>query len=210
MSREDVLAEVERIAAEQWAESPGEEGGRVPTTREGLAAMEAAIARAADAAEADPSLAQDLLPLVRTCLWARRPTFAGTWATVAGAIFVVVWLLAVGRREGAPWLAAAVVWAASVPLYLQAAVAMQVDVNAEVVSGRRSLDMRFVQWVASGPPILLPLWMGGRALLFGALAPALVVVEGLRRRRPLPPVILFGVSVLAALWAIARPLAEAS
>lgn len=209
MSRDVVMAEVERIAAEQWGESPGEEGGRVPVTRAGLAAMEVAIAAAADAAEAEPELAGALLPYVRACLWARRPTFVGNWATVAGAVVVVVWLLVTGRNGGTPWLAAALVWAASVPLYLQAAVAIQVDVNAEVISGRRSLDTRFMLWTANDmPPILTPLLLGGRALLYGALAPLMVLVEAARWRHPLPAVVLFGVTALAVLWTIARPLAE--
>jgi hypothetical protein len=205
------LRELEELAATRWTKLPGEAGRTVPTTDEGLSAMEEAVGRLAPLATEDGRLVELIALFARTCVWARRPRFVGNWGTVVGAAVAVLVLIVVGRRAGPPYLAAALVWTGAIPMYIQAAVAPQFAVNARVLSGHRTLDDRFLAFVASGAPLMTPLWLTLRAAVYGLAAPLLVLVEASRRGRYLPGVVMALVVTVAVLWAMTRdvpPLAE--
>jgi len=197
------MARIEAVAQTHWRPVPGDPDSRVPTTLDAVQAMEDVIVSLADEAEADGDLAEALLPYVKSCLWGRRESFVGTWAAPIGGAFAVVVLLWIGRNAGVDWLAASMVWAAAVPLYFQAAVAAQVDVNADVVAGTQTVDDRFLAFVAAGAPILTPLWLALRAAVLGLVLPSIVMQEAVRRRKFIPAIALVAITLGATVFATA-------
>lgn len=201
---ERAVVELRQIAGRLWTRLPGKGERAVPTSEEGLAAMEEALPRLAPLAGADPDLALAIALHARTCVWARRERFVGSWGLIAGAATVVVAALVAGRHDHGP-LAIALVWAGSIPLYLHAAVAPQYVVNARILARDPSLDERFLRTVAAGPPMLAPIWLLLRATLLGAAAPLLVLVEASRRARFMPGIAMAIVSAVACLWWATSP-----
>lgn len=199
------LDELHAIADRHWTTLPGDDGRTVPTTEEGLAAMEEALPRLAPLAGEHPDLAMTLATFARTCVWARRPRFVGTWATVIGAVAYVTAFLLAGKRSDPRWFAAALIWIGTVPLYVQAASSPQFVRTARLLSGHRTLDERLLAFAADGPPLVAPLWLLARAAIYGAVAPLLVLAEAPRRGRYLPGVVMGLVATVAGLWLITRP-----
>jgi hypothetical protein len=199
------LAQVQAVAEARWRPVLGDPDSRVPTTLEAVVAMEEALAAVVDEAEADHDLAVALGDYARTCVWSRRDSFVGTWAAPIGGVGMVIAMLVLGRGGASDWLAASMVWAAGVPLYLQAATARQYDINADVISEHRTLDDRYLGFVAAGPPLLTPLWLALRAVAYGIGLPAAVVHQALRRKRYLPILALVGISVGALVFATFEP-----
>ncbi len=205
MSRTDgAMARLERVVTEQWRSLPGDETRAVPTSAAGIEAMEGVLEEVAgQIAPDDFELEVQITSLAQTCAWARRPLFVGSWATPIGAAAVVAALLIAGRRtDSSALLAAAVVWTAAVPLYLRAAVAFQFEVTARLLSGDRTIEEQFLAFVAAGPPLLLPFWLTGAAVVCGMAAPALVLVEGSKRGRFIPGLVMTATAALAVVWAI--------
>ena len=201
------LDELLAIADRHWTRLPGDDERTVPTSEEGLAAMEEALPRLAPLAGEDPRLAETLAMFARTCVWARRPRFVGTWAAVIGCVALVAAFLVAGRRSDPSWYAAALVWTGAIPLYVQAANSPQFRVTARLLSGRRTLDERLLALAADGPPLMAPFWLLLRSAFYGALAPLLVLAESPRRGRYLPGVVMALVAAVAGLWLITRPAA---
>ena len=199
------IDELNAIAARHWTSLPGDEGKTVPTTEAGLAAMEEALPRLAPLASEDSLLVETLAMYARTCVWARRSRFVGTWATVVGAVALVAAFLLAGKRSDPSWYAAALIWTGAIPLYIQAATAPQFHVTARLLGGRRTLDERLLALAADGPPLMAPFWLLARAAFFGAVAPLLVLAEAPRRGRYLPGVAMALVATVAGLWLITRP-----
>lgn len=202
------LERVQAVAQTHWRPVPNDPDSRVPTSLEAVTKMEEVLASLVEEAEAGDELAEQLAVYTRTCVWARRKSFVGAWAAPIGGIFAVATLLLIGRHGGTDWLAASMVWAASVPLYLQAAIARQVDVNADVIAGTRTLDDRFLAFVASGPPILTPLWLAVRAAAYGLVLPSVVMQESMRRKRFVPALALVGITTGAMVFATTEPRAD--
>ncbi len=202
------LEELESIARRHWTKLPGEEDRTVPTTEEGLAAMEEALPRLAPLAEESTELVHALATFARTCVWARRPRFVGTRAAVVGAVAFAAAFGLAGVRSDPRWFAGTLVWVGAIPLYVQVASAPQFRRAARLLSGERTLDERLLAFAADGPPMLAPLWLLGRSAVFGALAPLLVLAEAPRRGRYLPGIVMALVATVASLWLITRPILD--
>jgi hypothetical protein len=201
------IDELNAIAGQHWTTLSGDEGKTVPTTEAGLAAMEEALPRLAPLASEGSLLVETLAMYARTCVWARRSRFTGTWATVVGAVALVAAFLLAGKRSDPSWYAAALIWTGAIPLYIQAATAPQFHITAHLLTGRKTLDERLLALAADGPPLMAPFWLLARAAFYGAVAPLLVLAEAPRRGRYLPGVVMALVATVAGLWLITRPAA---
>ena len=190
-----LLADVGRVVQRVFTPVPDREGHALPTSEEALLAVEESLGQARQRWEEEPDLrvgtpeeqAQVLMQLEQlgeTCRQARQVGFAGKLSVIFGAALAVVVLLFIGQRSNdVPVMAAAVIWTLSVPLYLRTAVAPRWQVYQRILSGPKSIDDRFLEAVSArsllfGPPALLL-----RTLVYGLLAPPLVLVEARRSKK---------------------------
>lgn len=207
-----LLSAIAAVVQARFTEVPDRPGHALPTSEEAILSVELALGEARQRWEDEPEIRQgtaedqadvllQLEQLAQVCRAAREVGFSGKLSTIFGAALVVIALLIVGRQlNSVPVMAAACLWTATVPLYLRSAVAPRWTVYSRLLSPGESLDDRLLGFVAKGPPILAPLALLLRALLFGALAPALVLLEARRSGKVHIAVVMTAVSVMLIYW----------
>jgi len=171
------------VVSECWTAVPDKPNQRIPTSASAVQAIEKALLVARNADGIGEAFEEELVLFARTCAWARQLRFSGSWSTVVGAAAAVIAFLAIGRDGDRLTLGLSLIWAISIPLYLRAATLRQYQINARVVAGTQTLDDRFLSFVASGAPLMVPVWMALRASVLGALAPLLAIGHLVRRFR---------------------------
>ena len=207
-----LLADVGNVVQRVFTPVPEREGHALPTSEEALLAVEESLGRARQRWEEQPELRQgsaeeqadvlmQLEQLGELCRAARHVGFSGKLSVIFGAALVVIVLLILGRQaNNVPTMAAAVIWTAAVPLYLRSAVAPRWKLYARVLSPAQSLDDRFMKALAAWPPFLGPLGLILRSVAYGALAPALVLIEANRSGKRHLVVVMLAVIAGLAWW----------
>ena len=200
-----LLAEVADAIKTSWSAVPGRQGHALPTSESAILAVETRLGEVRQRWEEEPALRGDdreqqadvLLELEQVgslCRKAREVAFSGHYSAVLGACFyVLLFVYFASVREDFATMAGALIWTVSVPLYLRAAVAPRYLHYRRVLSGQPSYDRRFLNWLGTWPKPLAPIGLLFRVGVYGAMAPALVLIEARRSGKVGVGLVMLGV-----------------
>ncbi len=204
---------LEEAATTWWSPIPGRPSKRVPTT---VAAIEGVVValRAARALEPTTPQALDQIDAFQRAVTfsLSEPRTGGLSGPLGALCLAVIAALFASEPGGGRWMVPTLLYSAAAPLLFLGGGRPQIEVNARVVSGERTLDELFLDGLALTAPLLAPLGLLGRMAAHGLLSPATVLMRSIEQRRIWPSVALSGALalgiVLAATQAPVEPLIE--
>lgn len=201
---------LEEAATRFWEPVPGRRSRRVPTSLAAIDGVADALEQARALDPRTPQAVAQIEAFQRAVDWSRREAKTGGMVGALGALCVAMITGLIASEPGqAPWMVPMLLYSASAPLLYLGGGRPQVEINARVVSGRRTFDEQFLDGLAKTAPLLAPLGLLSRMVAHGVAAPITVVTRAAAQRRWWPPVALLACLGLGVFLAATQPPVEA-